>query len=78
MPSNHSIIKLEDFESYEKLAEYLKFLDQNDAEYEKYLEWKKHPYSGNFKKIKEYVKYDSRCKLCMRLSGLEPPKLQLI
>ena len=39
-PSERSIILAEDFPTPKHLAEYLKFLDGNDAEYEKYLAWK--------------------------------------
>ena len=39
-PSKQSIIVAEDFPTPKDLAEYLKFLDGNDAEYEKYLAWK--------------------------------------
>ncbi|OWF36238.1 Alpha-(1,3)-fucosyltransferase 10 [Mizuhopecten yessoensis] len=41
LPSNHSAIIVEEFESVKKLAEYIKFLNENDHEYEKYLSWKK-------------------------------------
>lgn len=37
-----SYINVMDFPSIEKLAEYLLFLDQNDDEYNRYFEWKKH------------------------------------
>lgn len=40
-PNNHSIIVAEDFENPQALAEYLHLLDQNDKEYERYLEFKK-------------------------------------
>lgn len=72
-----SIIKLEDFESYEKLADYLQHLATHDDEYQAYFEWKKKPYTGNFAKLKEYIKVDARCKLCMFLNGLPLPKLNL-
>ena len=39
-PSDKSIIIADDFSSPKDLADYLKYLDQNDAEYEKYLAWK--------------------------------------
>ncbi|XP_033752149.1 alpha-(1,3)-fucosyltransferase 10-like [Pecten maximus] len=41
LPSNHSAIIVDDFKSIEELVEYIKFLDKNDDEYEKYLAWKK-------------------------------------
>ena len=40
-PTNHSIIVADDFKSPKELAEYLHFLDQNDEEYEKFLEFKR-------------------------------------
>ena len=40
-PSNHSVIVVEDFSSPKELGEYLKSLDANDEEYEKYLGYKK-------------------------------------
>nr|XP_006135987.2 alpha-(1,3)-fucosyltransferase 11 [Pelodiscus sinensis] len=41
MPDNHSIILVDDFGSPQELAEFLNFLDQNEEEYLKYLEYKK-------------------------------------
>ncbi|XP_050394323.1 alpha-(1,3)-fucosyltransferase 10 [Patella vulgata] len=41
LPSNHSAIIINDFKSVKELAAYLKYLDNNDDEYNKYLEWKK-------------------------------------
>ena len=37
---NHSVIKVRDFTSPQLLAEYLKYLSNNETEYNKYLEWK--------------------------------------
>lgn len=42
LPSNHSVILIDDFESPWQLAEYLKYLDENDEEYNKYFEYKNH------------------------------------
>ena len=42
-----SYINVEDFKSPKALADYLKFLDTNAAEYNKYHEWRKE-YKGNF------------------------------
>ena len=39
-PNDHSIILVNDFSSPQVLADYLLDLDKNDAEYEKYLEYK--------------------------------------
>ncbi|XP_069741456.1 alpha-(1,3)-fucosyltransferase 11 isoform X2 [Narcine bancroftii] len=40
MPNSHSIILIDDFKSPKDLADYINFLDQNDEEYMKYLEYK--------------------------------------
>lgn len=40
LPSNHSAIFVNDFNSPKQLADYLTFLNENDAEYNKFLEWK--------------------------------------
>ena len=40
-PTNHSIIIAEDFESPKELAKYLHYLDQNEEEYDRYLEYKR-------------------------------------
>ena len=40
-PDSHSVILVTDFGSPKGLAEYLKYLDRNDSEYEKYLQYKK-------------------------------------
>ncbi|KAM9849872.1 GDP-fucose protein O-fucosyltransferase 4 [Aulostomus maculatus] len=40
MPNNHSVIIIDDFPSPKALADFLKFLDENDEEYAKYLEFK--------------------------------------
>ncbi|XP_004583539.2 alpha-(1,3)-fucosyltransferase 11 [Ochotona princeps] len=40
MPNNQSIILIDDFESPQKLAEFIDFLDRNDTEYMKYLAYK--------------------------------------
>ena len=70
---NHSVIKVKDFSSPQKLAEYLHFLAGNETEYNKYLKWK---YEG-FKFPDEYYKspigqwWDGLplyCRVCMRLA----------
>ncbi|XP_067828571.1 alpha-(1,3)-fucosyltransferase 11 [Heptranchias perlo] len=40
MPNRHSIILIDSFESPKDLADFINFLDQNDEEYVKYLEYK--------------------------------------
>ena len=40
LPDNHSAIIIDDFKSVKELADYLKYLNSNDDEYNKYLQWK--------------------------------------
>ena len=64
-PKN-SYINSNDFKSPQELANYLKYLDNNDNEYRKYFEW-----------IHEYQFYEKKhwCELCRKLSdGQEPHK----
>uniref|UniRef100_A0A8C5QY39 Fucosyltransferase n=1 Tax=Leptobrachium leishanense TaxID=445787 RepID=A0A8C5QY39_9ANUR len=41
MPNNHSIILVDDFASPKELADFILYLDQNDEEYQKYMDYKK-------------------------------------
>ena len=79
---NHSVIKVRDFKSPKLLADYLKYLGNNEAEYNKYLEWKWKGYGditgtviGNY----WMPKYPIYCQVCVALSegrqdkrGLKP------
>ncbi|XP_062607932.1 alpha-(1,3)-fucosyltransferase 10-like [Saccostrea cucullata] len=47
-PSNKSAIVVDDYESVEDLAKYLKYLDNNDDEYQQYLDWKKSGISNGY------------------------------
>jgi alpha-1,3-fucosyltransferase len=57
-----SYIDANEFESVQKLIEYLKFLDQHPEEYIKYFWWKK------FYRVKEATPL---CDLCIKLHGLD-------
>ena len=60
----HSVIHAADFKSIKDLADYLKLLDNNDALYSKYLEWK-----SDYKVILKPM--DGWCDLCKRLNDPE-------
>ncbi len=47
-PAPKSFINVHDFSSVDKLAEYLTFLSNNEAEYNQYLTWKKNGISESF------------------------------
>lgn len=54
LPSNHSAIVVDDYKTVEELASYIKFLNENDDEYVKYLDWKNTGVSNQYlKKIVE-------------------------
>lgn len=48
MPDDLAVISVDDFPNVRELAEYLVYLDQNNAEYLKHLEWKCKPLSPKF------------------------------
>ena len=73
LPGNlrHSVIKVRNFKSPEHLADYLKYLNKTEAEYNKYLTWKWNGIGnitgtiiGNFWK----PKYPEYCQICVALS----------
>jgi len=70
VPSPKSVIKVSDFRNIRELAEYLNMLDENDEEYEKWLEWKRQPFSAQFEELSERTRIDARCSLCMLLHQL--------
>ncbi|XP_066267526.1 alpha-(1,3)-fucosyltransferase 7-like [Branchiostoma lanceolatum] len=65
VPPN-SFIHVDDFETAEALANYLKYLDQNDDDYSRYFAWKTNP-------PKNLPDYESRfCELCKKLVQASP------
>ena len=84
LPGNllHSVIKVRDFKSPKYLADYLKFLDTNETEYNKYLEWKWKGIgniTGTAIGAHWKPKYPLYCQMCVALSkgkihkdGLQP------
>ena len=63
-----SYIDVNDFNSVEELAKYLKYLDQNDEEYLSYFKWRKD--------FDMFYSNNAYCTLCKKLNDpLEPPKV---
>ncbi|XP_048745363.1 glycoprotein 3-alpha-L-fucosyltransferase A-like isoform X2 [Ostrea edulis] len=62
----NSFIHVEDFESPKHLASYLKYLDENDEQYNEYFKWKG---TGDFINTKFW------CRLCAMLNDLKKPNL---
>ena len=79
---NHSVIKVRDFATPQLLANYLKYLSNNETEYNKYLEWKWKGFGDiTGTAIGDYwmPKYPIYCKVCVALAegrihkdGLKP------
>jgi len=58
----HSFIDVRQFESIEKLAQYLLFLDKNPEKYEKYFEWKQ-----KYKVVTKTIREDVWCSVCEKI-----------
>ncbi|EFA85157.1 glycosyltransferase [Heterostelium album PN500] len=69
-PNNHSVIFAQDFESPEKLAEYLLYLDKHDDEYQKYLEWKKTGPTKDWTAMVDIARIGAECRVCYRIADL--------
>ncbi|XP_076459282.1 GDP-fucose protein O-fucosyltransferase 4-like [Babylonia areolata] len=86
MPNNHSVILVDDFKSPKELADFIKYLDENDDEYEKYLEFKKTAVTNTYltnhlltrewsEGMKDFFR-GFECHLCKQLSDrMEREKL---
>jgi len=73
LPGNlrRAVIKVRDFKSPKILAEYLNYLTRNEAEYNKYLEWKQTgigDFTGTVIGNYWQSKYDIYCQMCVALS----------
>ena len=64
----NSFINTKDFPTVEKLANYLLYLDKNDDEYIKYLEYKEHYILDNISGFRT-----SFCRLCEKLNNPSEP-----
>ena len=73
LPGNlrNAIVNVRDFKTPKKLAEYLKFLMNNETEYKKHLEWK----TKGFGRINDTVigqywdgKFNHWCRMCQAIS----------
>ena len=70
----HSYIDVRDFKSPKHLAEYLLYLDKNDAEYMSYFEWRKH-FTCNFLHAIENGVNKVFCDFCRYLFEDKRPKI---
>jgi len=65
LPPN-SFISADDFETPALLAVYLNYLDKNEKEYKKYLQWR----TLDFKDMPNYMREANFCQLCRVLHGI--------
>lgn len=67
----HSYINVQDFNSTKALADYLKYLDENDEAYESYFAWKKNNNFGKkFERVIEMGKINHMCHLLQRIKNM--------
>jgi hypothetical protein len=63
-PADRCFIDASRFRGPQELAEYLAYLDQNDDEYQSYLEWKSRPLSQRFIDLADRLTFDRLERLC--------------
>jgi hypothetical protein len=66
-PADHCYLTTADFESPRALAEHLLRLNEDDAAYAEYLEWKKQPFRNSFLRLLDEVREDRFVRLCRKL-----------
>src|SRR5262249_928937 len=66
-PGDQCMIRTTDFESPRHLAEYLRQLNEDDAAYEKYLEWKRQPFRDSFQRLLDEQREPAFVRLCRKL-----------
>jgi alpha-1,3-fucosyltransferase 10 len=69
-PGPHSFINADDFAGPRELAEYLTYLDHDDAAYEAYFAWREQGLSPQFKALLARRSDEPFCKLAELVAGL--------
>ncbi len=68
MPADDTIIDTADFASPRELADYLRYLDQDDDAYAKHLRWKQDGYSDRFKALVDLGSVDPQHRMAVKLA----------
>lgn len=68
MPSAESIICADDFKSAQELANYLNYLQQDEAAYQRHLSWKTEGYSSQFKQLLDISSTEPLSRLFIKLA----------
>lgn len=68
VPGDKSLIDARDFAGAKELAEFLLKLNDNDAEYQSYFNWKKKGLKDSFKVLLSKCLFFVECRLCKHLA----------
>jgi hypothetical protein len=68
VPGDKSLIDARDFAGAKELAEFLLRLNDNDAEYQTYFNWKKQGLKDSFKVLLSKCLFYVECRLCKHLA----------
>ncbi|KAM9954106.1 hypothetical protein ACTFIR_009234 [Dictyostelium discoideum] len=77
-PSPNAGIFVNDFKSPEDLAAHLKFLDENDEEYEKCLQWKKTGPTKDWMAVMDQLKVNGDCRTCIKVADLQRKEVGMV
>ena len=68
MPADDALIVASDFSSAHELAEYMRYLDENDTAYEKHLHWKTDGYSKDFERLVDLGSVEPQLRMAVKLA----------
>lgn len=68
-PGEHCFIDVRDFSGPRELADYLHYLDQNDAAYAEYFAWKERPFKQQFRDLVDREQENPFTRLCRAISA---------
>ncbi len=68
MPDDAAVIVASEFSSVSALADYLRYLDNNDAAYEQHLNWKRDGYSERFRRLVDLGSIDPQHRMAIKLA----------
>ncbi|XP_071854612.1 glycoprotein 3-alpha-L-fucosyltransferase A-like [Apostichopus japonicus] len=72
----HSFIHVSDFKNMTDLAEYIKYLDQNDTAYNEYFDWKKYGFVEHYNRYQLHSAKDFFCGIAKKLKQVDDPVLK--
>jgi hypothetical protein len=69
-PAERCFVNVADFDGPRDLADFLRVLGADSAQYDEYLSWKQTGFSNSFKKLLEELAVHPICRLCLKAHGL--------